>query len=85
MIKLFFGDHPPPYFHAAYWEYAGLFTIDTFEMIEGHLTEGHLTKQSEESGYRMNCNLQGRNEKDVGETEILQATSFGVTRCNIQK
>ncbi|WP_292913818.1 DUF4160 domain-containing protein [Nitrosomonas sp.] len=80
MIKLFFGDHPPPYFHAVYGEYAGLFTIDTFEMIEGHLT-----KQSEESGYRMNCNLQGRNEKDVGETEILQATSFGVRRYNIQK
>ncbi|MBF0101387.1 MAG: DUF4160 domain-containing protein [Desulfobacterales bacterium] len=37
VIKLFFGDHPPPHFHAIYGEYVGLFSIDTIEMIEGDL------------------------------------------------
>ncbi len=37
VIKLFFGDHPPPHFHAVYDEYVGLFNIDTLEMIEGDL------------------------------------------------
>ncbi len=37
IIKLFFGDHPPPHFHAVYGEYVGLFNIDTLEMIEGDL------------------------------------------------
>ena len=37
VIKLFFGDHPPPHFHAVYGEYVGLFNIDTLDMIEGDL------------------------------------------------
>ncbi|SMD04221.1 protein of unknown function [Desulfocicer vacuolatum DSM 3385] len=37
IIKLFFGDHPPPHFHAVYGEYVGLFNIETIEMIEGDL------------------------------------------------
>lgn len=37
VIKLFFGDHPPPHFHAVYGENVGLFNIDTLEMIEGDL------------------------------------------------
>lgn len=37
VIKLFFGDHSPPHFHAVYGEYIGLFDIDTLEMIEGDL------------------------------------------------
>ena len=37
IIKLFFGDHPPPHFHAIYGEHVGLFNIDTLEMIEGDL------------------------------------------------
>jgi len=37
IIKLFFGDHPPPHFHAIYGEYNALFDIDTLEMIEGDL------------------------------------------------
>ena len=37
IIKLFFGDHPPPHFHAVYGEYVGLFDIDTLEMVEGDL------------------------------------------------
>jgi hypothetical protein len=37
VIKLFFGDHPPPHFHAVYGEYNALFNIETLEMIEGDL------------------------------------------------
>ncbi len=37
VIKLFFGDHPPPHFHAVYGEYIALVNIDTLEMIEGDL------------------------------------------------
>jgi hypothetical protein len=37
IIKLFFGDHPPPHFHAVYGEYLALFNIDTLEVIEGDL------------------------------------------------
>jgi hypothetical protein len=37
VIKLFFGDHPPPHFHAVYGEYIGLFDISSLEMIEGDL------------------------------------------------
>lgn len=37
IIKLFFGDHPPPHFHAVYGEYVALFDIRTLEMIEGDL------------------------------------------------
>ena len=37
IIKLFFGDHPPPHFHAVYGEYVGLFNIQTLEMFEGDL------------------------------------------------
>jgi len=37
VIKLFFGDHPPPHFHAVYGEYVGLFDIETLEMIEGDI------------------------------------------------
>ncbi len=39
IIKLFFGDHPPPHFHAVYGEYNGLFNIETLEMIEGDLPQ----------------------------------------------
>jgi len=37
IIKLFFGDHPPPHFHAVYGEYNALFSIEPLEMIEGYL------------------------------------------------
>lgn len=37
VIKLFFGDHVPPHFHAIYGEYVGMFDIDNLEMIEGDL------------------------------------------------
>ena len=31
IIKLFFGDHPPPHFHAVYGEHNALFNIETLE------------------------------------------------------
>ncbi|MCC6329161.1 MAG: DUF4160 domain-containing protein [Acidobacteria bacterium] len=37
IIKLFFGNHPPPHFHAVYGEFVGLFDIRTLEMFEGDL------------------------------------------------
>ena len=37
IVKLFFGDHPPPHFHAVYGEYVGVFNINTLEMFEGDL------------------------------------------------
>jgi len=37
VIKLFFGDHPPPHFHAVYGEYNAVFNIETLEMTEGDL------------------------------------------------
>ncbi|WP_223296869.1 DUF4160 domain-containing protein [Thiorhodovibrio frisius] len=37
MIKLFFGDHAPPHFHAVYREHNAIFDIETLEMIEGDL------------------------------------------------
>lgn len=37
VIKLYFGDHPPPHFHAVYGEYVGVFAIDEASMIEGDL------------------------------------------------
>ncbi len=37
IIKLFFGDHPPPHFHAVYGEYVGVFDISSLDLIEGDL------------------------------------------------
>jgi hypothetical protein len=37
VIKIFFGDHPPPHFHAIYGEYNALVSIESLEIIEGDL------------------------------------------------
>jgi hypothetical protein len=37
VIKVFFGDHPPPHFHAIYGEYNALVSIVLLEIIEGDL------------------------------------------------
>ncbi len=37
IIKLFFGDHSPPHFHAMYGEYNALFSIEPLAVIEGDL------------------------------------------------
>jgi len=37
VIKVFFGDHPPPHFHAIYGEYNALVDVESLEIIEGDL------------------------------------------------
>lgn len=37
VIKIFFGDHPPPHFHAVYGECNALVSIESLEIIEGDL------------------------------------------------
>jgi len=37
IIKVFFGDHPPPHFHAVYGEHNALISIELLEIIEGDL------------------------------------------------
>ncbi|MCT7974559.1 DUF4160 domain-containing protein [Laspinema olomoucense] len=37
IIKIFFGDHPPPHFHAVYSEYNALVGIESLQVIEGDL------------------------------------------------
>ncbi len=36
-IKIFFGDHPPPHFHAIYGEFNALVSIETLAILEGDL------------------------------------------------
>jgi hypothetical protein len=36
-IQIFFGDHPPPHFHARFAEHQALFVIPTLEILEGSL------------------------------------------------
>ena len=37
VIKMFFGDHPPPHFHAIYGEYVALISLESCEVIEEDL------------------------------------------------
>ena len=37
LIQMYFGDHPPPHFHALYGEFEALIDIQTFEVIGGGL------------------------------------------------
>lgn len=37
IIKVFFGDHPPPHFHAVYGEHNALISIESLEIMEGDL------------------------------------------------
>ena len=37
IIKIFFGDHSPPHFHAVYGEYNALVGINSLTIIEGDL------------------------------------------------
>jgi hypothetical protein len=39
VIQMFYGDHPPPHFHAVYGEDVAKITIDTLEIIEGSIPE----------------------------------------------
>lgn len=37
VIKLYFGDHPPPHFHAEYGEFEAIVAMETLAVIGGRL------------------------------------------------
>ncbi len=37
VIRIYFGDHPPPHFHADYGEHSAKFNIETLDVFEGQL------------------------------------------------
>jgi hypothetical protein len=37
VIRIFFGDHPPPHFHAVYGEHAAKVDITTLAVFDGYL------------------------------------------------
>jgi len=37
LIRMYFGDHPPPHFHVRYGEHKARFEIETGEQIDGEL------------------------------------------------
>ncbi len=37
LIKMYFGDHAPPHFHAEYAEFVAQISINDFAVIEGYL------------------------------------------------
>jgi hypothetical protein len=37
IIRIFFGDHPPPHFHAVYGEHSAKVDIETLSVFEGRL------------------------------------------------
>ena len=37
VVQMYFGDHPPPHFHARYAGYTAKIEIDTLAVIEGNL------------------------------------------------
>lgn len=43
IIKMFFGDHTPPHFHAEYQGYKALFSIKTGKVIAGKFPKSQST------------------------------------------
>lgn len=37
VIRMYYNEHPPPHFHVQYNEYMAELSIETLEIIEGHL------------------------------------------------
>lgn len=37
VILMYFNDHAPPHFHAAYGEYEAVYAIETLEILRGRL------------------------------------------------
>ena len=37
IIRMYYDDHPPPYFHVQYGEYKATITIDTLAVLTGYL------------------------------------------------
>ncbi|MGA2556548.1 MAG: DUF4160 domain-containing protein [Verrucomicrobiota bacterium] len=38
IVRMFYGDHPPPHFHATYQGGQITVNINTLEVIEGHMS-----------------------------------------------
>jgi hypothetical protein len=43
-IQFYWGEHPPPHFHAEYAEYVALIDIRTLEILEGELPKPQYRK-----------------------------------------
>ncbi len=39
VIQIYYGDHPPPHFHAIYGKHAAKVAIDTLAIIDGTLPD----------------------------------------------
>ena len=37
VIRMYYGDHNPPHFHAMYGEYEAVFQLDPLELLRGQL------------------------------------------------
>lgn len=37
VIQMYFGDHPPPHFHAIYGGHKAVIDIESLALVEGHL------------------------------------------------
>ena len=37
VIYMYFNDHSPPHFHAEYGEFEAVYTIETLDILRGHL------------------------------------------------
>ena len=37
IIQIYFGDHPPPHFHALYGEFTAVIDIQSLAILEGHI------------------------------------------------
>ncbi|MBX2964606.1 MAG: DUF4160 domain-containing protein [Cyclobacteriaceae bacterium] len=37
LVKMYFGDHAPPHFHAEYGEFSAVISINDFGMLQGYL------------------------------------------------
>lgn len=37
LIRMYFGDHPPPHFHVRYGEHKARFAVPSGELIDGEL------------------------------------------------
>lgn len=38
IIQIYFGDHPPPHFHARYGDFTAVIDIHRLAVLEGHLS-----------------------------------------------
>jgi len=60
LIRMYFADHAPPHFHAAYGESEAIFDIRTLEVIEGQLPRRAMAFVLEWAAlHRRNCKRTG--------------------------